>query len=57
VRGKNAQLKKVKKTGEIEQMSGNVRQYIAGNVSVSYLHDNNDRVFMVDSILFLWYWA
>lgn len=44
------QLKKVKKTGEIEQMSGNVRQYIAGNVSVSYLHDNNDRVFMVDSI-------
>ncbi|MES2689654.1 MAG: hypothetical protein V4658_04580 [Bacteroidota bacterium] len=44
------QLKKVKKTGEIEQTSGNIRQYIIGNASVNYLCDNNDRVFVVDSV-------
>lgn len=44
------QLKKVRKTGEIEQTSGNIRQYIIGNASVNYLYDNNDRVFMVDSV-------
>jgi hypothetical protein len=44
------QLKKVKKTGEVEQMSGNIRQYITGNSSVNFICDNNDRVFVVDSI-------
>lgn len=44
------QLKKVKKTGEVELSSGNIRQYIAGNAAINYLHDNNDRVFAVDSV-------
>jgi hypothetical protein len=44
------QLKKIKKTGEIEQSSGNIRQYIAGDATVNYIYDNADRVFMVDSI-------
>lgn len=45
------QLKKLNKSGEVLQMSGNVRQYdVKQNANPTYLHDNNDRVFMVDSV-------
>ncbi|TAE87302.1 MAG: hypothetical protein EAY81_04370 [Bacteroidetes bacterium] len=44
------QLKKVNKTNEVEQESGNIRQYISGNAAVNYMFDNNDRVFVVDSL-------
>jgi hypothetical protein len=44
------QLKKVNKTSEVEQESGNIRQYITGSATVNYMFDNNDRVFVVDSV-------
>lgn len=44
------QLKKVNKTNEVEQESGNIRQYITGNAAINYMFDNNDKVFVVDSI-------
>lgn len=44
------QLKKVNKTNQVEQESGNIRQYINGSAAVNYMFDNNDRVFLVDSV-------
>lgn len=45
------QLKKVSKKGEIGQSSGNIRQYISStSASVNFMFDNNDRVFVVDSL-------
>lgn len=43
------QLKKVTKQQVVEQMSGNIKQYHTGQTTVSFLYDNNDRVFLVDS--------
>ena len=44
------QLKKINKTGEVEQESGNIKQYINDKIAVTQIVDNNDRVFVVDSI-------
>lgn len=43
------QLKKISKSGEMEQMSGNVRQYISTQNTVNFLYDNDNRVFVNDS--------
>lgn len=43
------QLKKLSKTGELLQQSGNVKQYVSGNISPTFIYDNNDRVFVNDS--------
>jgi hypothetical protein len=43
------QLKKMDKDGSNKQASGNVRQYITENSAITYLYDNNDRVFVNDS--------
>jgi hypothetical protein len=43
------QLKKINRDSEVEQSSGNVRQYILNNTAVNYLFDNGDRVFVVDA--------
>jgi hypothetical protein len=43
------QLKKMNKDGSNLQASGNVRQYAKTNSSITYLYDNNDRVFVNDS--------
>ena len=45
------QLKRMNKNGEILQMSGNVKQFVNGNVSPNYIYDNNDRVFVNDSTI------
>ncbi len=43
------QLKKIDKDGSNLQTSGNIRQYTSANCAVSYLYDNDDRVFVNDS--------
>ena len=43
------QLKKVSTQNEVEQTSGNIRQYIIDNAAVTHLFDNGERLFMVDS--------
>ena len=43
------QLKKMDKDGSNPQASGNIRQYTSANSAVSYLYDNDDKVFMNDS--------
>jgi hypothetical protein len=43
------QLKKMDKDGANPQASGNVRQYVTANSAVTYLYDNDDRVFVNDS--------
>lgn len=43
------QLKKMNKTGEITQMSGNIRQYMNTQNAVNFLYDDNDRVYTNDS--------
>jgi hypothetical protein len=43
------QLKKMDKDGGNVQASGNVRQYITQESAVSYLYDNDDRVFVNDT--------
>lgn len=43
------QLKKIDKDGSNLQTSGNIRQYTSANSTVSYLYDNDDRVFVNDS--------
>ncbi len=44
------QLKKINQKNSVEQTSGNIRQYITNNAAVSMIHDNDDRVFVVDSL-------
>jgi hypothetical protein len=44
------QLKKINDKSVVEQTSGNVRQYVNNDVAVCGVHDNNDRVFVIDSI-------
>jgi hypothetical protein len=44
------QLKKINDKNVVEQTSGNVRQYVSNDVAVCGVHDNNDRVFVIDSI-------
>lgn len=43
------QLKKMNKDGTNTQASGNVRQYISNNSTITYLYDNDERVFVNDS--------
>lgn len=43
------QLKKVNRKNEIEQSSGNIRQYVTGNPYIPNIFDNNDRVFVTDT--------
>lgn len=43
------QLKKMDKDGGNQQASGNIRQYINGESAVTYLYDNDNRVFVNDS--------
>jgi hypothetical protein len=40
------QLKKFDKKGENVHTSGNIRQYLKGNVQPNYIFDNNDRVYL-----------
>ncbi len=44
------QLKKINQKNSVEQTSGNIRQYIVNNAAVSMIYDNDDRVFVVDSL-------
>lgn len=44
------QLKKINDKSAVEQTSGNVRQYVNKDVAVCGVYDNNDRVFVLDSI-------
>jgi hypothetical protein len=44
------QLKKINDKSAVEQTSGNVRQYVNNDVAVCGVYDNNDRVFVLDSI-------
>ena len=44
------QLKKMDKAGENKQMSGNIRQYVTNQSAVNFLYDNDDKVFVNDSI-------
>jgi len=44
------QLKKINHDNQVEQTSGNVRQYINKDAAVCGVYDNNDRVFVLDSI-------
>lgn len=43
------QLKKINQNSEVEQSSGNVRQFILNNTAINYLFDNGDKVFVVDA--------
>ena len=43
------QLKKMDKNGENLQTTGNIRQYVTQPSAVSFLYDNNDKVFVNDS--------
>lgn len=43
------QLKQLTKAGDVLQLSGNVKQYIATNSTVNFLYDNDNRVFVNDS--------
>lgn len=43
------QLKKVNRKNEVEQSSGNIRQYVTGSPAISSIFDNNDRVFVTDT--------
>lgn len=43
------QLKQLTKAGDVLQLSGNVKQYIAANSAVNFLYDNDTRVFVNDS--------
>ena len=44
------QLKKINEKSIVEQTSGNVRQYVHYDIAVCGVYDNNDRVFVIDSI-------
>jgi hypothetical protein len=43
------QLKRMNKDGSNLQSSGNIRQYTSAGSTITYLYDNNDRVFVNDS--------
>ncbi|MCU0442593.1 MAG: hypothetical protein MUE96_09355 [Bacteroidia bacterium] len=43
------QLKQLTKAGDVLQLSGNVKQYIATNSAVNFLYDNDNRIFVNDS--------
>jgi len=43
------QLKKISKSGELQQQSGNIKQIVNGNISPFFISENGDRVFVNDS--------
>jgi hypothetical protein len=45
------QLKRMNKSGEILQMSGNVKQFLNGTIQPNFIYDNNDKVFVNDSTI------
>jgi hypothetical protein len=43
------QLKRMSKNGAALQMSGNIKQFVNGNLQPNFIYDNNDQVFVNDS--------